>query len=274
MITGRRLEVAEAMPQRRKNAMMQRRKLGPRRINVRRGVVAGTAALAMSFGPAQAQQAAQTPKAHSNKPSSQPAAPAAEASVPPAPQFFFSPWTKICGKDGPEDSDAKQVCAVLSSARVEDGKIAVSVALVEPADGARNILRVTLPLGVRLPYGTRVIIDQGTPVQSGYIMCVAGCISDYDAGPDLVEKLKKGHNLEVQAINPGGSPISANIPLEGFGEAFDGPATDEKVAAAQQKKLEEQLKARAEETRKKLEAEPGAGTPSRSQASNPPTAGK
>jgi len=221
------------------------------------------------------------PKAQAKKPStllpappatSQPAAPPVTAQ-PQGPdltkqQFIFSPWTKICGKDGPEGSNAKDVCAVLTEARVPSGQIAVSASLVEPRDGSQKILRVTLPLGVRLPYGTRVLIDQGAPLQSNYLMCLVGCFSDYEAKPDMVEKLKKGQTLTVQAINPGGYQISIDVPLMDFAKAYDGPPTDEKVLLERERKLEEELARRAEETRNKLEGQP----PQAAQSSGPFTA--
>lgn len=236
-------------------------------------VSAVAAAAALAFAPmAKAQQPASNPGASKQQPKGaakpEPAQPAAAAA--PAPLFVFTPWAKICGKDGPEGSDAKQVCAVISEARVEGGQIAATAAVVLPADQSQNILRVTLPLGVRLAYGTRIIVDQGNPIQGGYVMCLVGCISDYQAGPDLVEKLKKSKQLTIQAINPGGAPISVDVPLEGFAKAYDGPATDEKIVASQQKKLEEQLKARAEETRKRLESAGGAGVPFATAPATPP----
>jgi hypothetical protein len=50
-----------------------------------------------------------------------------------------------------------------------------------------------------------------------------------------------------------------NLPLAGFGKAFDGPAVDPKVLEEQQKKLAAELQKRAEEERKKLEAQQPAG---------------
>ena len=64
---------------------------------------------------------------------------------------MFSPWTTICGKDGPEGSNAREVCAVMTEARVPSGQIAVAVSLVDPKEG-QKLLRVTMPLGVRLPF--------------------------------------------------------------------------------------------------------------------------
>jgi invasion protein IalB len=208
----------------------------------------------------QATPAPTAPRAQAKKPSPSPTAPRATASPQggeaSSQQFIFSPWTKICGKDGPEGTSAKDVCAVLSEARVPSGQIAVAVSLVEPRDGTQKILRVTLPLGVRLPFGTRVIFDQGAPLQSGYLMCMVGCISDYEIKADTVDKLKKSQTLTVQAINPGGYQISIDVPLMDFAKAYDGPATDEKVLIERERKLEGELQRRAEETRNKLEGQP------------------
>jgi invasion protein IalB len=183
-------------------------------------------------------------------------------------EFIFSPWTKICGKDGPEGSSAKEVCAVLTEARVESGQIAAAASLVEPRDGTQKILRVTLPLGMRLPFGTRVIIDQGGALQSSYLMCLVGCISDYEASSDMLDKLKKGQTLTIQGINPGGYQISINVPLLGFAKAYDGPPTDKTVLIERERKLEGELQRRADEARKKLEGQ----QPQSAQSGTPTTA--
>jgi invasion protein IalB len=190
---------------------------------------------------------------------SQPAAPPATAQPQGADasqQFIFSPWAKICGKDGPEGGNGKEVCAVLTEARVPSGQIAVAVSLVQAQDGTPKILRVTLPLGVRLPFGTRIIIDQGTPLQSNYLMCLAGCSSDYEATTEMVDKLRKSQTLTVQAINPGGYPVSVSVPLTDFAKAYDGTPIDQKVLLERDKKLQGELERRAEETRNKLDGQP------------------
>jgi hypothetical protein len=87
-------------------------------------------------------------------------------------------------------------------------------------------------------------------------------MSDYEATPDLITSLKKGQNLVVQAINSNGAPLTLPLPLAGeFAKAYDGPPTDPKVFEENQKKLQEELQKRAEEARKKLEANPPAGGP-------------
>jgi Invasion associated locus B (IalB) protein len=133
-------------------------------------------------------------------------------------------------------------------------------------------LRVTLPLGMQLAHGTRLIVDQNQPMTAPYVICFTnGCMADYDASADLIGKMKKGQGLVIQAINATGQPISLVMPLNDFAKAYEGPPTDPKVFEEQQKKLQDELQRRADEARKKLESQQG-GAPT-SQAA-PPSGGK
>jgi len=245
-----------------------------------------TVALAIAAGPpaaAQDQPAAATPPAAKEKPKPakkpKAAAPAAQQPAPaqaqepaPAPQgqqppqgqagqqqvqLIFSPWTKFCLKGQPgqaPDPNAKQICFTGKDARIESGMPVVAAVLIEPEGQERKILRVTLPLGMQLAHGTRVIIDQNQPLTAPYVICFTnGCMADYEANADMIGKMKKGQGLTIQAINSTGQPISLGMPLTDFAKAYDGPPTDPKVFEEQQKKLQEELQRRADEARKKLE---------------------
>jgi invasion protein IalB len=203
-----------------------------------------------------------------------PAAPAAQAAPPAAPpaagapaaggqpteqqvQLIYSPWTKFCLKG--QDANAKQVCFTGKDGRIESGQPVVAAVIIEPEGETKKILRVTLPLGMLLAHGTRVIIDNNPPAQSPFVICFQnGCMSDYEVTPELLANLKKGQQLVVQAINANGA-ITLPLPLADFAKAYDGPPTDPKQFEETQKKLQEELQKRAEEARKKLEANPPAG---------------
>ena len=60
-----------------------------------------------------------------------------------------------------------------------------------------------------------------------YVVCLPknGCMADYKADADLIAKLKKGRSLVIQAFDKG-PPISFTLPLTGFANAYDGPASD------------------------------------------------
>ena len=136
---------------------------------------------------------------------------------------------------------------------------ALAAVLIEPEGEQKKVLRVTLPLGMQLVHGTRVIVDQGQPSTGPYVICFTnGCMADYEANADLVGKLKKGQQLAVQAINGNGQPVNLVLPLSDFAKAYDGPPTDPKVFEEQQKKLQDELQARADKARKELESKQGA----------------
>lgn len=201
-------------------------------------------------------------------PSAQPAQqppPAAAAPLPqqaePQLQLIYSPWTKFCLK--PQDANVKQICFTGKDGRIESGQPVIAAVIIEPEGETKKVLRVTLPLGMLLGQGTRVIVDNNTPAQAPYGICLQnGCMSDYEVTPDLLANMKKGQTLYVQAINSNQQPITLPLPLGDFAKAYDGPPTDPKVFEETQKKLQEELQKRAEEARKKLEAnQPGAGAP-------------
>ncbi|MGP9810727.1 invasion associated locus B family protein [Rhodopseudomonas palustris] len=173
-------------------------------------------------------------------------------------QLIYAPWTKFCLKG--QDANAKQVCFTGKDGRIESGQPVIAAVIIEPEGEPKKILRVTLPLGMQLVHGTRIIVDSNAPQQSPYVICFAnGCMSDYEATPELLASMKKGQNLVVQAINSNGAPLTLPLPLAEFAKAYDGPPTDPKQFEETQKKLQEELQKRAEEQRKKLEAQAPAG---------------
>jgi invasion protein IalB len=218
-----------------------------------------------------AQQQPQRPRAAPAKPAqpAQTAQPAQQAAPPAqqqaqtggeAPQLIFSPWVKLCNKDA--DPKAKRICVTVKDGRVESGLLVVSVAIIEMDGEQKRLLRMSLPYGVALQHGTRLIVDQGTPATSPFVTCLppvvppGGCIADYEASTDLIGRMKKGQVLTVQAIHMNGQAMSPQLDLRDFAKAYDGPPTDPKVFEEQQKKLQEELQKRAEEARKKLESQP------------------
>src|SRR5262245_29413848 len=220
------------------------------------------AVISASTAQAQAQQpqqpAAPAPKANTPAPKAapKPAAPAAQkapaASPAPIqgapaqqaatdqqpPNLIYSPWTKFCLKG--QEANARQVCFTGKDARLESGMPVVAAVLIEPENEPKKVLRVTLPLGMSIQPGTRVIVDNGQPMTGPYVICFNnGCMADYEASGELIGKLKKGQGLVIQGINGAGQAISLVVPLTDFAKAYDGPPTDPKKFEEQQKQLQE-----------------------------------
>src|SRR6266850_4223406 len=211
---------------------------------------------------------APAPAAPKAPPKAAPKAPAPAAQAPPAGappaaaapqpqeqqvQLIYAPWTKFCLKG--QEAGAKQVYFTGKDGRIESGQPVIAAVIIEPEGEPKKILRVTLPLGMQLVHGTRIIVDSNAPLQGPYVICFQnGCMSDCEATPELIASMKKGQNLVVQAINSNGAPLTLPLPLAGeFAKAYDGPPTDPKVFEENQKKLQEELQKRANAARERLE---------------------
>ena len=154
-------------------------------------------------------------------------------------QLIYSPWAKFCGKG--KDPDAKDVCFTGRDARTEAGQPVVAAALIEPEGEAKKLFRVTLPSPLQIRYGTRIIIDKEPPISSTFFACFAnGCMADYDATPELVDKLRNGQMLQIQAIDLATVVVTFPLPLadssgNSFARANEGPQIDPNAFQEQQR---------------------------------------
>ncbi|HMK80712.1 MAG TPA: invasion associated locus B family protein [Xanthobacteraceae bacterium] len=196
----------------------------------------------------------QAPAAQPEQPQQQ------QASAPPAdqPPVVYSPWTKFCGKDN-NNPQAKEVCLTVKEARLETGQFLAGAALIEQAGEEKKLFRITLPLGMQIPQGTRILLDKEEPQLGRYVVCLPnGCMADFEVNKDFVAKLKKGQQIVLQGINLPGQAASYMLPLTDFAKANEGPATDPKQFEADQRKLQDELQKKAEEARKRLQQQPAA----------------
>jgi len=177
-----------------------------------------------------------------------------QAAAPPAeqPPIVYSPWTKFCGKDN--NPQAKEVCLTVKEARLETGQFLAGAALIEQQGDEKKLFRITLPLGMQIPQGTRMVLDKEQPITGQYIVCLPnGCMADFNVNAEFVGKLKKGQQIVLQGINLPGQAASYMLPLADFAKANEGPATDPKKFEEDQKKLQEELQKKAEKAREELQ---------------------
>jgi invasion protein IalB len=167
-------------------------------------------------------------------------------------ELIYTPWTKYCLKA----PDGRQTCFIGKDGRVESGQSVIAAVIIEPEGEPKKVLRVTLPLGMQLIHGTRILVDNNIPAQSPYVICFAnGCMSDYEATPELLASMKNGQNLVVQAINSNSAVVALPLPLQetsgGFAKAYDGVPPDPKFIEDNYKKVQEELQRRASEAHPK-----------------------
>jgi invasion protein IalB len=194
------------------------------------------------------------PHAFAQQPSTNP--PVLPAQVGPGPngqqqvQVISSPWTRYCAKGLTEQSSeirTKEVCFTASDSHLTSGQKLVIALLIEPEGGDTKLLRVTLPLGVALVPGARIVIDEKEAMTAPFVVCHPknGCMADYKADTDLIERLKNGRSLAIQAFEKG-RPISFTLPLTGFAKAYDGPASDPTALNQRQEALPNELQSHSE----------------------------
>ena len=198
-----------------------------------------------------------------------PAEPAVEPEAPAAPAAGAAPsnklplvatqkdWTKVCGKD---QAANKEVCYTTRDFSAEVGKPPVlALAVYDVKGDDTKIIRMLMPTQLMLRPGFRFAVDNGAGGEGTYEICFPnGCFAESKVKTDLVNTMKKGTTMNVSVRNQGNAEVIFAVPLEGFGKAFDGPAIDPKVLQEQQQKLQAELQKRAEDERKKLEADKSA----------------
>lgn len=223
------------------------------------GCLAATPVYAKKKAPAPA-----APPAESEQPI-QPDAPAQAApGGPPSNKLPLvatqKDWTKVCGKD---QTANKEVCYTTRDFSAEAGKPPVlALAVYDIKGDDTKIVRMLMPIGLMLRPGFRFVVDNGATNEGSYEICFPnGCFAESKIKTSIVDSMKKGSTMNVSVRNQGNAEVVFVVPLEGFGKAYDGPAVDPKVLQEQQQKLQAELQKRAEDERKKLEAEKANASP-------------
>jgi len=182
-------------------------------------------------------------------------APRARTGGAAEPAVAASPWTKFCAKD--EDSAATPVCMTFSEAKLANGQSA-RVTMIERDGQQRRIMRVVLPGDLNLALGARAVVDQGKAFTAASFRCQpSSCTAEFNVTSEMLARLEGGRVLSLQSVTPGGQPVRFPVPLTDFASVHTGPPNDTKaMEAQQQKKLQDELRRRAEDMRKNLQ-QPG-----------------
>lgn len=129
-------------------------------------------------------------------------------------------WQMRC--ENPPGARAEQ-CALVQSVSAEDRpNINLVVIILKTADGKSRLLRVLAPLGVLLPAGLGLKIDQTDVGRAGFVRCTAnGCVAEVMMDDDLIAKLRKGESATFIVFQTPEEGIGIPVSLKGFGPGFD-----------------------------------------------------
>jgi invasion protein IalB len=129
-------------------------------------------------------------------------------------------WQVVC-KDPPPGSK-HGVCALVQSVTAEDkNNIGLTVYFQKFSNGTR-VLRVFAPLGVLLPPGLGLKIDNKDVGHAPFLRCHSfACYAQVVVDDALVERLKTGKTAIFIIFQTEEAGIGIPISLKGFGEALD-----------------------------------------------------
>jgi invasion protein IalB len=136
-------------------------------------------------------------------------------------------------------------CALIQNVEAADrANVALTVLFIRTADGQAQILRVLAPLGVLLPSGLGLSIDDNEVGLAGFVRCLpSGCLAEVSLDAGLIERLQAGKNATfVIFLTPEegiGIPISLNGFADGF-KALENPPTETLQATAPGEPVETQ----------------------------------
>jgi invasion protein IalB len=162
-------------------------------------------------GPASAGQAAPAAAA----PAAPPAADQGAASAPPQPG-----WAARCSS---VSRDAPLECAIEQTAVLtKTGQLIVLVNIRVPSDTRAPVALVQLPLGLNLPAGAKLQIDDGKAADLQIQTCEnRGCYASTPVAADTLAALKSGKQLKVSFQTMTKETITIPMPLGDFAAAYD-----------------------------------------------------
>jgi invasion protein IalB len=195
-----------------------------------------------------------------------------------------SAWVKLCEKAPSLAEPKKELNVCLTHHERLDGNtgmVLVSAAIRQVEGQDKEALMVMVPLGMALPPGVQVKVDDKEPVKLQFTLChAAGCTAEGEATKAVIDQMKTGKQIVVAAINLAGKAIGFPVPLVGFDKAYAGPPIDNEKYKEARKKLmsairERQIqlaqKAKEEAASKQAGGAPAAQAPAAASATATPT---
>jgi invasion protein IalB len=128
-------------------------------------------------------------------------------------------WQIRC--DTPPGAKAEQ-CALIQSVTAEDrANVGLTVIVLKTADAKSRLMRVVAPLGVLLPSGLGLKIDNADVGRAGFVRCLPnGCIAEVVMDDALIKKLQTSKTATFIIFQTPEEGIGFPMSLNGFAEGY------------------------------------------------------
>ncbi|WP_210497260.1 invasion associated locus B family protein [Microvirga antarctica] len=132
----------------------------------------------------------------------------------------FGDWQMRC--ETPAGATAEQ-CALVQNVAAEDRpNITLVIIVLKTADGKSRLLRIVAPLGILLPSGLGLKIDQADIGRAGFVRCLTtGCVAEVVMEEALINQMKTGQTATFIVFQTPEEGIGIPVSLNGFGAGFD-----------------------------------------------------
>lgn len=129
-------------------------------------------------------------------------------------------WQIRC--ETPPGAQSEQ-CALFQSVVAEDrANVGITVLVLKTADQKSRLMRVQAPLGVLLPAGLGLKIDQVDVGRAGFVRCLPrGCYAEVVMDDTLMSKMRTGQTATFFIFQTPEEGIGFPLGLKGFGEGYD-----------------------------------------------------
>jgi len=117
----------------------------------------------------------------------------------------------------------QEQCALFQSVVAEDrANVGLTVLVIKTADHKSRIMRVQAPLGVLLPAGLGLKIDDTDVGRVGFVRCIPrGCYAELVMDDDLMKKFRSGTTATFFIFQTPEEGIGFPVSLKGFGAGYD-----------------------------------------------------
>ena len=132
----------------------------------------------------------------------------------------YGDWQIRC--DTPSGAQSQQ-CALMQSVTAEDRpNVGLTVIVLKTSDQKNRLMRVVAPLGVLLPSGLGLKIDNVDVGRAGFVRCLPnGCVAEVVMDDTLIKQLRTGQTSTFIIFQTPEEGIGFPMSLKGFGEGYD-----------------------------------------------------
>jgi len=137
---------------------------------------------------------------------------------PASAQDNVGAWRVECTGDG-KTLDCRAIQQMINR---EDKQLVAQLAASTAPDGKTATLTIQLPLGISLTEPVQVKVDNGAAERYPVQTCAnVGCVVSVPLKDPLLAAMRRGTTLKISFQVPSKQTVAIDVPLLGFGLAFD-----------------------------------------------------